>query len=254
MEPKLTILTPTRNQGEFLEQTIRSVMDQGYPELEYLILDGGSTDGTAEILQWWAEEAPGVLRFRSERDAGQIAALNEGIRVAAGEIIAFINSDDVYLPGAFSTVASYFAAHPEAQWVVGDCAVSEPTLEWTFRLKALAPVHRARWVSLLFNFINQPAVFLRTEFVRKVGEFNPAYPLAFDYEYWLRCLQFSLPGRIHRQLALFRVQPGSKSSTGYLQQFQESQEIARQYSQNPLTTLAQKGIAAIAGQVYRGRK
>jgi glycosyltransferase involved in cell wall biosynthesis len=254
MAPKLTIITPSYNQAGYIGQTIRSVLDQEYEPLEYLILDGGSTDGTAEIIREFAEKNPAVIRYRSGRDAGQVAAINEGMQKAGGEIVAFINSDDLYLPGAFSAVGAYFEAHPEVQWVVGDCEVSESRLAWTFRLKALIPFHRAAWISLLFNFINQPAVFLRTDFVRKVGEFNPAYPLAFDYEYWLRCLRFSLPGRIDRKLALFRVQPESKSSGNYRAQFEESLKIARSYSSNPVVTLIQKFIARVAKAVYRSSK
>jgi glycosyltransferase involved in cell wall biosynthesis len=254
MTQKFSIITPSFNQSEFIEQTIHSVLDQDYPALEYLILDGGSTDGTAEIVRTQAESHPDTVWFRSEKDEGQVAAINEGLQKAAGDIVAFINSDDTYLPGAFAAVSRYFEEHPDVQWAVGDCEVSEPRLAWTFRLKWLAPFHRAAWVLLIFNFINQPGVFLRREFVQQVGPFNPAYPLAFDYEYWLRCIRRSLPGRIDRKLAFFRVQPASKSSGSYASQFEESLTLARSYSSSSFVTLIQKIIAWAAKAVYRSRK
>lgn len=183
-----------------------------------------------------------------------MAAINEGIQKAAGDIIAYINSDDTYLPGTFAAAVRYFEEHPEKQWLVGNCLVSEPVLAWTFRIKWLIPFHRFAWTMLLFDFINQPSVFLRIDFARKVGLFDLEYHFAFDYEYWLRCIRLSLPGRINQYLAVFRVQPQSKSSENYSKQFVESLKIARQYTPNPVVIWAQKIITAIASQVYRSSK
>jgi glycosyltransferase involved in cell wall biosynthesis len=117
--PTLSIITPSLNQGEFIEATINSVLDQNYPGLEYLVMDGGSTDGTLAILRRYQ----GRLAWASGADAGQGAALNEGFRRTQGDIVGWINSDDLYDADAFGTVGTFFAEHPEFDWVFGRCPI-----------------------------------------------------------------------------------------------------------------------------------
>ena len=118
MKPKLTIITPSFNQGHFIERTIRSVLDQGYENLEYLIVDGGSTDETVEIIERYEDR---LAWWVSEPDEGQTDAINKGLRRATGDIVAYINSDDYYLPGAFEAAIARFAGSSTARWVVGAC-------------------------------------------------------------------------------------------------------------------------------------
>lgn len=115
-QPRLTLITPSYMQGEFIEQTIRSVLLQGYPDLEYFILDGGSTDGTRKIIRKYE---PWLAGWRCEKDAGQSAAINEGWGRATGEVLGWINSDDWYHPGALAAVGRRFAAEPSVTWVSG---------------------------------------------------------------------------------------------------------------------------------------
>src|SRR5665811_220931 len=110
--PRITIITPTLNQGRFIETTIQSVLAQGYPNLEYIIMDGGSTDNTLDILQRYA----GQLRWISQKDSGQADALNTALKQASGEVIAYLNSDDQYSPGALLAVGQFFVDHPQAAW------------------------------------------------------------------------------------------------------------------------------------------
>ena len=230
---KFSIVTPSFNQGQYIEQTIKSVLDQNYPDLEYFVLDGGSTDNTVDIIKKYGR----FIKWRSRRDKGQVAAINEGLNKSTGDIIAYVNSDDYYLPGSFQAVADYFAAHPDTLWLYGDCAVTNPKLKWTFFLKKLWPVHKYQFALKIFNTINQPAVFLRKSLVKKVGLLNPAYHYAFDYDYWLRCLQHSLPAKIPNNLTVFRVHPSSLGSTSFHRQFSEDLEIIQNYSRNPLIIL-----------------
>ena len=126
--PSLSVITPSYNQAEFLERTIASVLSQDYPALEYLVMDGGSTDGSVAILERHA--AAGKLRFVSQRDAGQSDAVNQGFRRTSGDIIGWVNSDDLYAPGALRAVGEYFAAHPEVEWLFGRCPIVDRELAY----------------------------------------------------------------------------------------------------------------------------
>ncbi len=117
MALKLSIITPSFNQGRFLEETILSVLNQGYQPLEYIVIDGGSTDESVSIIRRYEDK---LAYWVSEKDRGQVHAINKGLEKATGDILAFINSDDVYLPGAFNAVISHFEEHPQSEWVCGD--------------------------------------------------------------------------------------------------------------------------------------
>src|SRR6266852_3950433 len=117
MPPKLSIVTPSFNQGRFLEETIQSVLDQRYEPLEYIIIDGGSTDESLEVIRRYEKH---LAYWISEKDRGQVDAINKGLKRTTGDIFAFINSDDVYLPGTFAAVAEYFENHSASEWVCGD--------------------------------------------------------------------------------------------------------------------------------------
>src|ERR1041385_5052951 len=117
MPLKLSIITPSFNQGRFLEETILSVLKQGYEPLEYIVIDGGSTDESVSIIRRYEDK---LAYWVSEKDRGQVHAINKGLAHATGDILAFINSDDVYLPGTFNAVMSHFAEHPQSKWICGD--------------------------------------------------------------------------------------------------------------------------------------
>jgi len=232
--PKITVITPSYNQVEFIEESIRSVVEQDYSQIEYLIMDGGSTDGSVNIIREYAQKYPGIIKWSSGKDKGQVDALNRGLKLATGDIISYLNSDDYYLPGAFKMVNEYFSRYSNKLWLVGNCRVSDPKLSWTFLLKHIWPIGKFPWALHVYNTVNQPAVFLRRGLVKKVGLFNPAYHYAFDYDYWLRCLKFGLPGRHFKDLAVFRVHSGSKGNRGYEAQFKEDLAVAHNYSSGKL--------------------
>ncbi|MZP43108.1 glycosyltransferase [Heliobacterium gestii] len=176
---KLSIVTPSYNQGQFIERTIRSVIDQGIEGLEYLVMDGGSKDETISILKKY----DGCLRWVSERDDGQADAVNKAIRQTSGEIIGWINSDDIYYPGAFQKVMDFFASHPEAMVLYGQADHID------IHDKIIEPYYTEEWdyQNLLdVCFICQPAVFFRRQIVDEIGLLNPHLQYCMDYEYWIR--------------------------------------------------------------------
>ena len=139
--PRITIITPSYNQGQFIEETIQSVLNQGYPNLEYIIIDGGSTDQTVEIIKRYAAQ---IAYWVSEPDRGQTHAINKGLAQATGEILAYLNSDDYYLPGALHAVAKYFGCNPQVDLLHGCCRYvneqGEPIGEQCGNIQSLAEI------------------------------------------------------------------------------------------------------------------
>jgi glycosyltransferase involved in cell wall biosynthesis len=180
--PSITIITPSLNQGAFIERTLRSVLDQGYERLEYLVLDGGSTDGTVDILRryddrldWWV----------SEPDRGQTDALNKGLRRATGEVIGYVNSDDYLLPGSLDAVGDALA-HSDRRWVSGACRIEDVdgTLE---RIWRPTPPQGRRFSWLVQPWaVPQPATFWRRELFAEHGPFREDMHYVFDTEFMLR--------------------------------------------------------------------
>jgi glycosyltransferase involved in cell wall biosynthesis len=228
--PKISIITPTLNQGRFIERTIDSVLDQNYPALEYLVIDGGSTDGTLEVLKQYGQR----LKWISEKDEGQADAINKGIRLATGDIVAYLNSDDVYEPGAFLRVAEYFSSHPEAMWLTGKCRIiDEQDREIRGMITAYKKFllrHYSYEMLLVTNPVSQPATFWRRGLIREFGLFDKNEHLVMDYEYWLRIGRRYVPGILDAYLARFRVHERAKTASTNFSNFKEELAVAKKYS------------------------
>ena len=236
---KFSIITPSFNQGVFLRETIESVISQkGDFEIEYFVIDGGSSDKSVEILKEYQEKLKNNSKIKfywqSKQDKGQADAINIGIKKATGDVFSYINSDDYYLPGTLNIVSSYFKTSRDKLWLVGNCKVSDPKLSWTFTLKHLWPIQISKNALLVFNTINQPSVFLKKSLVQKVGFFNTKLRFAFDYDYWLRCIRHSLPGRVKMNLSVFRIHNQSKGNTSFKGQFLEDMAVVKKYTTNRL--------------------
>lgn len=249
--PKISVITPSLNQAGFIEQTIKSVVSQGYQNLEYIIQDGGSSDGSLKIIEKYSKRFPNLIKWESKKDGGQIDAINKGFKKATGDILAYINSDDYYLPGSFAKVAEYFRSNPHKLWLVGNCRVSQPNLNWTFKIKHVWPIQQFPFTLKIFNWINQPSVFLTKNLVKRVGEFDKSYKYAFDYDYWLRCIQISTPGRISTTLSVFRIHDSSLTKLFFTKQFSEDLSIISKYTNNQTVIFLHKLIGHITVNSYR---
>ena len=212
--PKITIITPSYNQGQYIEETIRSVLLQGYPNLEYIIIDGGSTDNTVDIIKKYE---PYLTYWVSEPDRGQTHAINKGLARATGEIIAYLNSDDYYLPNTFFKVAESFRSFPNADLFHGRCRYVDDTgakigEQWgnIAHFAEIIDLWGIWWQKQQFV---QPEVFWTKRITEKVGSFNEDLYFVMDYEYWCRILQSNgKVGKIDAELTCFRFTSEQKSN------------------------------------------
>jgi glycosyltransferase involved in cell wall biosynthesis len=213
--PRITVVTPSFNQATYLERTICSVLDQGYSNLEYIIVDGGSTDGSVDIIRRYADR---LAWWVSEPDRGQADALNKGLRRATGEWVAWQNSDDIYYPGAFHDLAAAVAKHPQAGLIVGDMMLIDEHDRPLRDVRYVKPSYRALLAEGML-LANQ-ATFWRRELQEKTGLLDERYHCSFDYEWFLRLTQRAQGVHVDRIWGALRLHDETK--TGLLAQtFQE---------------------------------
>jgi len=204
--PKISIVTPSYNQAQFLERTIISVLNQNYPNLEYIIIDGGSTDESSRIIRSYEEH---LTYWVSEPDAGQSDALNKGFARATGKILAWLNSDDLYLPKALFKAAHTFVKNPNAAVVYGDyilidandvCTAlrRQPSFDYQIFLHA-------------YGIVPQPASFFNSEAFFNVGGIDSGFDYVMDYDLLLRLAQYGKIVHIREYLAAFRFHSTSKT-------------------------------------------
>jgi len=205
-QPLVSIVTPSFNQARYLEETISSVLGQDYPRIEYLIVDGGSTDSSLEIIHRYQER---LSWWVSEPDQGQTDAINKGFAHANGEILAWLNSDDTYLPEAVSRAVEFLLGHPDIGMVYGDANLIDahgkiigkfPARQTNYRLLRRGYVH-----------IPQQASFFRARWWQEVGPLDPIFHFAMDYDLWIRLARITTLHYYPDLWANFRLHDAGKS-------------------------------------------
>jgi glycosyltransferase involved in cell wall biosynthesis len=204
--PLVSIVTPSFNQARFLEATIHSVLSQDYPSLEYIIVDGGSTDGSLEIIKKYSNR---LTWWVSEKDQGQTDALNKGFTHAHGEILAWLNSDDTYEPGAVSAAIGFLESQPETGLVYGDANY----INEGGRVIGKFPAAQTDLSRLRRGYVHIPqqAAFFRADLWRSVGPLDPSFYFAMDYDLWVRISARCSIKYLHQTWANFRLHTSGKT-------------------------------------------
>ncbi len=225
--PRVSIVTPSYNQGQFIKETIRSVLLQGYPDLEYIIIDGGSTDGSVDIIRKYE---PWLAYWVSEPDEGQADAINKGLQIAQGEIVAWLNSDDVYLPGAMSAVAKAWMAYPNSL-IVGDVINfdEETGKEELVHQQGITLEKFIDFWSEPRPSWHQPGLFFPRVAWQRVGPLDESLWYAMDYDLMCRLLQYYPVVYLDQVVAKFRKHPTSKTVSGSLRGMIELMTVPRRY-------------------------
>jgi glycosyltransferase involved in cell wall biosynthesis len=201
----VSIITPSFNQSPFLERTIRSVLEQDYRDIEYFVVYGGSTDGSLDIIHQYANR---FAWWASEKDKGQSEAINKGFAHAQGEIVAWLNSDDYYLPGTISAVVKEFERHPQAPMIYGNMLAVDENDRTINALK----YHQLSLVDLLcFQILGQPAVFMRRSALEKAGGLDVNLHCFLDHQLWIRIAEQGEIVHINQTWAVARYHAGAKN-------------------------------------------
>lgn len=242
---KISIITPNFNGARYLEECLRSIHSQVVPglEIEHIVIDGGSRDASLEILKRYQG---GITHLISEPDNGAASAINKGLRLATGEVIGWLNSDDHYCPGALARVAAVMQVHSGRALCFGHCPIFNEAggeiRKPITKFKEMFFPFSCRFMIQSINYISQPAMFFRRSAVESAGPLREDLRLAFDYEFTLRLWRQG--GAVHvpgGALAGFRWHPGSLSGKGFVRQFQEELDVA----------LADAGRFSLQGLLHR---
>jgi hypothetical protein len=237
--PRISVVTPCLNQGAFLEETIRSVLDQNYPNLEYVVVDGGSTDGSIEIIKKYADR---LSWWTSEPDGGHFDAINKGFARTSGEIMGWINSDDKYLPWTFSTLADVMTALPQVEWITSrfhffwderghavNCE-EHPGFSSELILRG-GTLLASDWPS--WAFMQQESTFWRRALWQKTGGLDTQWSLAGDFDLWMRFARFAEVYSLPVPLAGFRRHDQQKTAHQMQEYLRQARESFRRHGGRP---------------------
>lgn len=240
--PRISVITPSLNQGRYIRQNILSVLAQDYPDIEHIVVDGGSTDGTLAVLKEYPH-----LRWISEPDGGQADALNKGLALATGSIIGWLNADDWYEPNIFASVARMFE-RPGTQWIVGGITMhyepAGPTVpQASPKISYGALLHDP-------DIVRQPPTFFRRALLEQAGAWNAAYHMVMDYDLWLRLARRCEPAHAEANWAWFRIHPEQKTTfRNFWRQYSEIASLLRR-EKAPLACR----VALAAGRAQRAAR
>lgn len=234
--PKISVVIPSYNKAEFIEKTLDSIIMQKYNNFEVIIQDGSSVDGTLEIIKRYAIKYPKIIFWKSEKDNGQVDAINRGMKRASGDILTYINADDVYFAGVLTRVSDYFLKNKESLWVVGrGKIINTQGLEisrWVTSYKNLLLDINLYSLLLMVNYITQPSVFFTKKAYQKYGPFKGTNEYVLEYDFWLRLGKVSMPGVITKSLSCFRMSGHNISAVSYGALLLDDYKLVKKYTTN----------------------
>ncbi len=239
----ISVVTPSFNQGAYIEQTIKSVLGQNYSFFEHLVMDGGSSDNTVEVLRRYPH-----LQWKSERDNGQSAALNKALAIAKGEIVAWINADDFYEPNVFGTIGEFFRANPGKNVVMGDCNLLDETGRIFDKI-----INRERGFDQLKKYWvgksipTQPAIFFRRKLLQQHGLLDETLHYAMDYDLWMRFARDNYFHHLDIVAANYRFHSKAKGGSGDWSKFEPEWKLVhdRYVVRSFFQTMVKKAVAAL---------
>jgi glycosyltransferase involved in cell wall biosynthesis len=244
LPPLISIIVPTLNQAAFIEQTLASIVDQGWPRLELIVIDGGSTDGTRAIVERFGAQ---VTRFVSEPDGGQAEAINKGMRLATGDILAWLNSDDYYLPQTLARAVAALGDTTQPRLVYGGCRL---LFEADGRVKDVRAEAFDRDRLATCDFIYQASAFWTRELWKRTGELNESQHFTLDWDWWLRASAHGELIPLDEILSVYRFHPAHKTGSGSARRAQEIVALVEKYAE-PGWAAAFRAVAAKLGRLEK---
>lgn len=252
--PLISIVIPSYNKVKYIEKTLSSIVNQSYKQslagtagknIEVIIQDGGSNDGTLEVIKKYAKKYPKLIRFVSKRDAGQLDAINKGLKKAKGEIVTFINADDVYEKDALFVVAEHYKENPDALWFAGKCRITnEDGLEiakfWTTLKNFLLNINHYSLLLFTSNYMSQPSVFITKEAYKRYGPFTGTKKFVYEYDLWLTLAKIKMPVVINKYLSSFRISKDNKVSVYYNELFKYDEKVVKKHTKSNMVLLLHK--------------
>ena len=223
--PKISIITPSFQQARYLERTFRSVLSQDYPALEYIVIDGGSTDGSVDIIRRFEKQ---LTYWCSEKDNGQSDAINKGLARATGDIVGWINSDDTLAPGALHAIGQYYARHPAAEFLYGHANLIDSEDRVMRRLFAI-PANADELLRFNRNLFAQPGTTWRRRLHDRIGFLDTNLSCTMDCDFYVRAAKVTRLHLLPRHLASLRIHDETKSNTNKALFDQEHIDLGKRY-------------------------
>lgn len=242
--PKVSIVIPSFNKSRFIRRTLNSIFDQKYKNLEVIIQDGASNDGTAEIIKTFIKKYPNIIKFESKKDDGQLNAVKIGLSKSTGDILTFINADDCYFENAFKNISETYLRHKDAIWFAGQgIVINENEVE----IAKLVTLYKNFLLSLFnyyllltTNYLIQPSVFFTRETYLKYGPFIGTNNFIMEYDFWLKLGSIQMPVVINKPLSKFRIEATTKTKRLFNDLLTEDEKIVNKYTKNPFILFIHK--------------